>query len=165
MDFRRVVGARLNGRGGMQTKWVRRSLGLAIAGLMLTATVNAAEPAAATPATSVTVQGVQVAIDPITGQLVAPTAEQRAALSRAMLEQAAAAPAARAGLRRAASPRNEAEAQQTLRTIRLQSGGQAVGMEVPESLMSSLVAERRADGSVSIHHQGDSRQTATEVTQ
>jgi hypothetical protein len=38
-------------------------------------------------------------------------------------------------------------------------------MEVPESLMSSLVAERRADGSVSIHHQGDSQQAATEVTQ
>ena len=149
----------------MQTKWVRRSLGLAIAGLMLSAAANAAEPPAATSATSVTVQGVQVAIDPVTGQLVAPTAEQRAALSRAMLEQAAAAPATRSALRRAAVPRNEAEARQTTRTIRLQNGGQAVGMAVPESLMSSLVAERHADGSVSIHHQGDSRQAATEVTQ
>ena len=149
----------------MQTKWVRRSLGLAIAGLMLATVVNATEPAAATPAASVMVQGVQVAIDPATGQLVAPTAEQRAALSRAMLEQAATAPAARAGLRGAASPRNEAEARRTIRTIRLQNGGQAVGMEVPESLMSSLVAERHADGSVSIHHQGDSQQAATEVSQ
>ena len=148
----------------MQTKWVRRSLGLAIAGLMLSAAANAAEPPAATSATSVTVQGVQVAIDPVTGQLVAPTAEQRAALSRAMLEQAAA-PAARSALRGAAVPRNEAEARQTTRTIRLQNGGQAVGMAVPESLMSSLVAERHADGSVNIHHQGDSQRAATEVTQ
>ena len=106
-----------------------------------------------------------MAIDPVTGQLVAPTAEQRAALSRAMLEQAATAPAARAGLRGATSPRNEVEARRTTRTIRLKNGGQAVGMEVPESLMSSLVAERHADGSVSIHHQGDSQRAATEVTQ
>jgi hypothetical protein len=82
-----------------------------------------------------------------------------------MLEQAANAPAARARQRGPAIPRNEAEARQTLHTIRLKNGGQAVGMEVPESLMSSLVAERRADGSVSIHHQGDSQQAATEVTQ
>ncbi|WP_449426576.1 post-PEP-CTERM-1 domain-containing protein [Rhodanobacter lindaniclasticus] len=112
-----------------------------------------------------TVQGVQVAIDPATGQLVAPTAEQRAALSRAMLEQSAAAPAARSARRANAAPRDEAEARQTLHTIRLQNGGHALGMEVPESLMSSLAAERRADGSLSIHHQGESGQAAAEVTQ
>ena len=78
---------------------------------------------------------------------------------------AANARAARAGLRGTAVPRNEAEALQTMRTIRLKDGGQALGMEVPESLMSSLEAERRADGSVSIHHAGDAQQAATEVTQ
>lgn len=150
----------------MDTKRAMRNSGLALAGLFMATAVGAAEPQTATQDTAVTVQGVQVAIDPATGQLVAPTAEQRAALSRAMLEQqSAAAPAAR-GMRRVdATPRNEAEAQQTLRTIRLQNGGQALGMEVPESLMSSLVAERRADGSLNIHHQGDSPQAATEVTQ
>ena len=149
----------------MDTKRAMRNSGLAVAGLLMAAAVSATEPQATTPGTSVTVQGVQVAIDPATGQLVAPTAEQRAALSRAMLEQSAAAPAARSLRRGNATPRTEAEAQQTLRTIRLQNGGQALGMEVPESLMSSLVAERRADGSLSIHHQGDSQSAATEVSQ
>ena len=149
----------------MDTKRAMRNSGLEIAGLFMAAAVSAAEPQTATQDTSVTVQGVQVAIDPATGQLVAPTAEQRAALSRAMLEQSASAPAARGARRADATPRNEAEAQQTLRTIRLQSGGQALGMEVPESLMSSLVAERRADGSLNIHHQGESPQATAEVTQ
>lgn len=148
----------------MDTKRAMRNSGLAIAGLFMVTAVSAAEPQTASQDTPVTVQGVQVAIDPATGQLVAPTAEQRAALSRAMLEQAAA-PAARGARRADATPRNEAEAQQTLRTIRLQNGGQALGMEVPESLMSSLVAERRADGSLNIHHQGESPQAAAEVTQ
>lgn len=148
----------------MDTKRAMRNSGLAIAGLFMATAVSAAEPQTATQDTPVTVQGVQVAIDPATGQLVAPTAEQRAALSRAMLEQAAA-PAARGARRADATPRNEAEAQQTLRTIRLRNGGQALGMEVPESLMSSLVAERRADGSLSIHHQGESPQATAEVTQ
>jgi hypothetical protein len=149
----------------MDTKRAMRNSGLAVAGLLMAVAVSATEPQATTPGTSVTVQGVQVAIDPATGQLVAPTAEQRAALSRAMLEQSAAAPAARSLRRGNATPRNEAEAQQTLRTIRLQNGGQALGMEVPESLMSSLVAERRADGSLNVHHQGDSQSAATEVSQ
>lgn len=149
----------------MDTKRAMRNSGLAIAGLFMAVAVSAAEPQTATQDTSVTVQGVQVAIDPATGQLVAPTAEQRAALSRAMLEQSASAPAARGARRADATPRNEAEAQQTLRTIRLQSGGKALGMEVPESLMSSLVAERRADGSLNIHHQGESPQATVEVTQ
>lgn len=148
----------------MDTKRAMRNSGLAIAGLFMVTAVSAAEPQTASQDTPVTVQGVQVAIDPATGQLVAPTAEQRAALSRAMLEQAAA-PAARGARRADATPRNEAEAQQTLRTIRLQNGGQALGMEVPESLMSSLVAERRADGSLNIHHQGEGPQAAAEVTQ
>ncbi|CAM5635900.1 hypothetical protein RLIN73S_06215 [Rhodanobacter lindaniclasticus] len=149
----------------MDTKRTARNSSLAIAGLLMAAGMSAAEPQAATQDTSVTVQGVQVAIDPATGQLVAPTAEQRAALSRAMLEQSAAAPAARSARRANAAPRDEAEARQTLHTIRLQNGGHALGMEVPESLMSSLAAERRADGSLSIHHQGESGQAAAEVTQ
>jgi hypothetical protein len=153
----------------MRSKILPRTIAPMLLGLLVVAgAATAAEqkpaPSPTAPA-SINMQGVQVAIDPATGRLVAPTAEQRAALSRAMLEQAANAPAARARQRGPAIPRNEAEARQTLHTIRLKHGGQAVGMEVPESLMSSLVAERRADGSVSIHHQGDSQQAATEVTQ
>ncbi|MEO5812142.1 MAG: hypothetical protein ABIU96_13840 [Rhodanobacter sp.] len=147
---------------------VIRTAGLALAGLFVAAGASAAEPAAPTPPadTSVVVQGVQVAIDPVTGRLVAPTAAQRDALSRAMLEPPVAnARAARGGQHGKAAPRNEAEALQTVRTIRLKNGGQALGMELPESLMSNLEAERHADGSVSIHHAGDTRQAATEVTQ
>lgn len=113
---------------------------------------------------SVTVQGVQVAISP-NGRLVAPTAEQRAALSRAMLKQAAAAPRTGA-LGEPAAPRNEAEARATFRTFKLRNGHGAMGMALPENRMSSLVAERRSDGSLSIHHEGDvpSAPSSTEVT-
>jgi hypothetical protein len=39
-------------------------------------------------------------------------------------------------------------------------------MALPENRMNSLVAERRADGSLSIHHAGDvpSAPSSTEVT-
>ncbi len=141
--------------------------GLALAGLFVGAAVQAAEPpvVAQTPS-SVTVQGVQVAIDPATGQLVAPTAKQRAALSRAMLRQAAITPRKFDTLGQPAAPRNEKEARATFRTIPLKSGHEAVGMQLPENLMSSLVAERQADGSVSIHHAGDTptAPVAAEVT-
>src|SRR3546814_1561430 len=73
----------------MDTKWVARGSGLALAGLIMATAATATEPQAAAQEASVTVQGVQVAISPTTGQLVAPTAEQRAALSRAMLQQSA----------------------------------------------------------------------------
>lgn len=143
-----------------------RTTGLALAGLFVVAAAHAAEPQATAPVdTAVTVQGVQVAIDPVTGRLVAPTAAQRQALSRAMSQRAAQAPAAGA-LGQPAVPRNEIEAHTTFRTIQLKSGHQAVGMALPENLMSSLVAERGADGSLHIHHQGDGHAAAApEVSQ
>lgn len=149
----------------MDTTWVVRGSGLALAGLIMATAATAAEPQVAAQATSVTVQGVQVAISP-TGQLVAPTAEQRAALSRAMLQQSASASPKTGMLGQSAAPRNEAEARATFRTIKLRNGRTAVGMALPENLMSSLVAERRADGRLSIHHAGDtpSAPAAVEVT-
>ncbi|MEO7073153.1 MAG: hypothetical protein ABI300_09450 [Rhodanobacter sp.] len=144
----------------MDTKWVMRGSALALAGLFMATTAQAVEPSAATQE-QVTVQGVQVAIDPATGQLVAPTAAQRAALSRAMLQRANNQPRTLDTLGQPAAPRTEAEARATFRAIRLKSGHQAVGMALPESLMSSLVAERRADGSLSIHHAGDVPAPAT----
>ena len=151
----------------MRSKILARAAAPMLLGLLVVAaTATAAEqkPSAATP-TSMNVQGVQVAIDPATGRLVEPTAEQRAALSRAMLEESINAPAARSGPRGTAAPRNEAEARRTLRTFRLKDGRRAMGMEVPENLMNNLRAERAADGSLHIHHEGDTPQTATEVTQ
>lgn len=150
----------------MYKNMVIRTTGLALASLFVAAAANAAETQTPAPTgTAVTVQGVQVAIDPATGRLVAPTAAQREALSRVMVQRAAQAPA-RSAPGQPAMPRNEAEAHTTFRTIQLKNGLQAVGMELPENLMSSLVAERRSDGSLRIHHEGDSRPAgAPEVNQ
>ncbi len=150
----------------MQKKVMVTATMLALSALFVVAAAHAADQKAAAPsATSVNVQGVQVAIDPATGRLVAPSAAQRAALSRAMVENAASGAARPRSALGHAIPRNEAEARATFRTIRLKNGHSAVGMDVPENLMSSLVAERHADGSLSIHHAGDETQTKTvEVT-
>lgn len=148
----------------MNTKrWVRGS-SLVLVGVVMAGVVNAAEPQTAAPQTTLAVQGVQVAIDPATGHLVAPTAAQRAALSRAMLRQAAAAPQNTRGP--SVPPRDEAEARKTFHTFQLKNGHRAVGMALPENLMSSLVVERQADGSLSVHHAGDAPMAvaAQEVT-
>lgn len=143
---------------------VIRATGLALATLLVAAAANAAEaPPAPSTDSSVTVQGVQVAIDPATGRLVTPTAAQRNALSHAV-QRAAQTPVRAVG--QPVVPRNEAEARATFRTIHLKNGRTAVGMALPENLISNLVAERRADGSLSIHHEGDSAPAAApEVSQ
>lgn len=150
----------------MQKKFTAQAIGLVLAGMFVAGAASAAEKTPAAPAqaaASVNLQGVQVAIDPATGRLMEPTAAQRAALSQAMQQRAqrnAVAPR-----QPGAAPRNEAEARATLRTVRLNNGRTVVGMDLPEDLMSSLVAERNADGSLSIHHAGDtSAPTAVEVT-
>lgn len=138
----------------MQKKVIVRAIGLALSGLLVAMAANAAEQTAAQPTpASVSFQGVQVAIDPSTGRLVAPTAAQRAALSKAMLGSAKMQVAGQAK-----RPQTEADALKTLK--RSSKGRYAASMQVPESMMSSLVAERRADGSVSIHHQDEAAPTA-----
>lgn len=152
----------------MHNKIMIQAIGLALSGLLVAGTAIAADQKAPPAAeTSVTVQGVQVAIDPVTGRLVAPTAAQRAALSRAMVERSASSRdlRSRAGLSGSAAPADEAAARKTFHTFRLKNGHQAVGMALPENLMSSIVAERRTDGSLNIHHEGDTNDSrATEVT-
>ena len=117
---------------------------------------------------SVMFQGVQVSIDPATGRLREPTAAERAALTQTMLhEQALQSVAPRQPGQR---PRTAAEAQATLRHGR---SGSKVGMlmQVPESQMNYLSAEKRADGSLNIHHQDEGNVShaapaaAQEVTQ
>ena len=148
----------------MLKKSMAQALGLVLAGVFVTGVAQAADQSATTaPEAAVYVQGVQVAIDPATGQLVEPTVAQRTALSRAMATRAAMLAPRSIGTR--AAPRNEAEAAATLHTIQLKNGRTAVGMALPENLMSSLVAERRADGTLNIHHQGDDNAAkAVEVT-
>lgn len=148
----------------MQKKSMAQALGLVLAGVFVVTAAQATDPGAVSvQEATVYVQGVQVAIDPATGHLVEPTAAQRTALSKAMAARAAI--AAPRSIGATAIPRDEIEARKTFRTITLKNGRKAVGMTLPENLMSSVVAERRADGSLSIHHEGDNDSAKTvEVT-
>ena len=103
-------------------------------------------------------QGVQVAIDPATGHVRAPTAAERQALSNSRLNKST---GSVAGQR----PRNESEALSTLRVNR--RGRINMSVQVPENQFNYLTAQRNADGSVSIRHEGDADHDAApqEVTQ
>lgn len=137
----------------MQKKVMVRAVGLMLSGLLVAGVANAADQSSAAQGqATANVQGVQVAIDPATGRLVAPTAAQRAALSKAMGAQLGSA-TLRTTRDKSQRPRTEAEALKTLK--RSSTGRYAASMQVPESLMSGLVAERRPDGSIAIHHQDE----------
>lgn len=102
--------------------------------------------------------GVQVAIDPATGHVRAPTADERRALSNARLNTRSTGSVA--GQR----PRNESEALSTLKINRRGRLGRS--LQVPESQFNYLTAQRNADGSISIRHEGDADHAAApqEVT-
>lgn len=145
----------------MREKTMIQSAGLVVAGLLLAGAlpVSAAEQTAEPQQPTVAVQGVQVAIDPTTGRLVAPSDAQRAALSAAMLKQVTT-PGVQADQR----PLTTDDAAKTLK--RSTTGRYSAVMQVPESLISGLVAVRQADGSVAIHHQGEEPSAkAQEVTE
>lgn len=131
----------------MHEKTVIQAIGLSLTVMSLSAIVPvwAAEKASGT----VAVQGVQVAIDPASGQLVEPSDAQRQALSAAMLSQ----PSRLSTKSVQQRPKTEAEAARTLK--RSSTGRYSAVMQLPESLSNSLVAEKQADGSIAIHHQGE----------
>jgi hypothetical protein len=141
----------------MTSRTLAQAIGLVLTGVF---TVAGAVHAAETPATQATPQvrsvqaGQQVAIDPATGKIRAPTDAERAAYSKAF----------QARQSRVSSfstqPRTNADAKTTLRTVTLHSGAKATGMRLPQERMSSVVATRAADGSISIHHEGDNAQIA-----
>lgn len=103
--------------------------------------------------------GLQVAIDPVTGHVRAPTAAERQAFGNA---HATSQPAGSVAGQR---PRNESEALSTLRVNKRGPLGRS--LQVPESQFNYLTAERNADGSISIRHEGDADHDAApqEVTQ
>jgi acyl-CoA thioesterase FadM len=140
----------------MYSRTLAQAAGLVLTGVFTLATaVHAAEaPKTAAPQT-VVVQGVQVAIDPATGRLREPTAEERAALSKAFGAQSVSAAKLSAG-----QPRTAAEAKSTFRSVSLDNGVRAKAVRVPQELMSSVVAERQPDGSLSIHHDDHGVQAA-----
>ena len=131
----------------------------AVATLAASGAATAAQPMSKAKPSTVAYQGVQVAIDPATGRLRAPTTAERQALSNAILRDQAARPAA--GQR----PRTESEALSTLKINR--KGRLGMSMQVPDSQFNYLTAERNADGTISIRHEGDGESPAPqqEVTQ
>ncbi len=141
----------------MTSRTLAQAVGLVLTGIF---TVAGAVHAAETPSTQTTphvrsVQaGQQVAIDPVTGKVRAPTDAERAAYSKAF----------QARQSRVSSfstqPRTNADAKSTIRTVNLHSGAKATGMRLPQERMSSVVATRAADGSVSIHHDDHGAQVA-----
>lgn len=98
----------------------------------------------------VTVAGVKVGIDAETGQLRPLTASESAQLDQA-LTQGQAARVAPAMAKTFAAPADAAAARATVR--RSAHGG--VSVKVPESLMTSLTAQRDASGQLVIQHSGD----------
>jgi len=135
----------------MTSRTLAQALGLVLTGMF---TVAGAAYAADTPATQATPkatagQAMQVvAIDPATGKLRAPTAAERAAYSKAAQVRQNRVSAL------TGQPRTNADAVKTSRKITLHSGAKATGMRLPQERMSSVVATREADGTLSIHHDG-----------
>lgn len=133
----------------MTSRTLAQALGLVLTGMF---TVAGAAYAAETPATQAKPQATAgqamqvVAIDPATGKLRAPTAAERAAYSKAAQARQSRVSAL------TGQPRTNADALKTARTVTLRSGGKATGMRLPQERMSSVVATRQADGSLSIHH-------------
>jgi hypothetical protein len=141
----------------MTSRTLAQAIGLVLTGIFTVAgAVHAAETPAiqATPQVRAVQAGQQVAIDPATGKIRAPTDAERAAYSKAF----------QARQNRVTSlstqPRTNADAVKTARKVTLQSGAKATGMRLPQERMSSVVATRAADGSISIHHDDHGAQVA-----
>jgi outer membrane receptor for ferric coprogen and ferric-rhodotorulic acid len=118
-------------------------------GLMLMAAFATVSMAGEDRSATLATQNQQVTFrDPATGQARAPTAAELAELSRIAGQQAAAQPPS-------AGPVTEADARATMRKVRLSTGLEVTVMDVPQSLETSLVAERGADGKYRVHHAGD----------
>ncbi len=115
---------------------------LLLAGLTVGFAAQAGEATTADTA-PVYFNGVTVAIDPATGRLRAPTPAEQAALRRN-------APKAARGPSASGMPRNQAEANKTIRRL---ADGSVMAL-VPEDLMSQVVAVQRPDGTIQIQHIG-----------
>jgi hypothetical protein len=132
----------------MTSRTLAQAIGLVLTGMLIAGAAQAADKPSpqTTPQVRAVQAGQQVAIDPVTGAIRAPTDAERAAYSKAF----------QARQNRVTSlstqPRTNADAVKTTRKVTLQGGAKATGMRLPQERMSSVVATRAADGSISIHH-------------
>jgi len=140
----------------MTSRTLAQAFGLVLTGMLMAGAAQAADTPStqAAPKVRAVQAGQQVAIDPVTGAIRAPTDAERAAYSKAF----------QARQSRASSlstpPRTNADAVKTMRKVTLRSGAKATGMRLPQERMSSVVATRAADGSISIHHDDHGAQAA-----
>jgi hypothetical protein len=140
----------------MTSRTLAQAIGLVLTGMLMVGAAQAAE----TPSTQTTphvraVQaGQQVAIDPATGAIRAPTDAERAAYSKAFQARQSRVSSL------STQPRTNADAVKTMRKVTLHSGAKATGMRLPQERMTSVVATRAADGSISIHHDDHGAQAA-----
>jgi hypothetical protein len=140
----------------MTSRTLAQAIGLVLTGMLMAGAAQAADTPStqATPKVRAVQAGQQVAIDPVTGAIRAPTDAERAAYSKAF----------QARQNRVSSlstqPRTNADAKTTIRKVTLHSGAKATGIRLPQERMSSVVATRAADGSISIHHDDHGAQVA-----
>jgi hypothetical protein len=141
----------------MTSRTLAQALGLVLTGMF---TVAGAAFAADTPSTQAAPkaaagQSLQVvAIDPATGKVRAPTAAERAAYAKAAQVRQSRVSAL------TGQPRTNADAVKTARKVTLRNGAKATGMRLPQERMSSVIATRAADGSLTIHHDDHGAQAA-----
>jgi hypothetical protein len=141
----------------MTSRTLAQALGLVLTGMF---TVAGAAYAADTPSTQAAPkaaagQSLQVvAIDPATGKVRAPTAAERAAYAKAAQVRQSRVSAL------TGQPRTNADAVKTARKVTLRNGAKATGMRLPQERMSSVIATRAADGSLTIHHDDHGAQAA-----
>ncbi|PTR35185.1 hypothetical protein C8J98_101448 [Luteibacter sp. OK325] len=140
----------------MTSRTLAQAIGLVLTGMLMAGAAQAADTPStqATPKVRAVQAGQQVAIDPVTGAIRAPTDAERAAYSKAFQARQSRVTSL------STQPRTNADAKTTIRKVTLQSGGKATGMRLPQERMSSVVATRAADGSISIHHDDHGAQVA-----
>jgi len=140
----------------MTSRTLAQAVGLVLTGMLIAGAAHAADKPSnpATPQVRAVQAGQQVAIDPATGKIRAPTDAERAAYSKAFQARQSRVSSL------STQPRTNADAVKTMRKVTLRSGGKATGVRLPQERMSSVVATRAADGSISIHHDDHGAQAA-----
>lgn len=134
----------------MTSRTLAQAVGLVLTGMFTAAGAAYAADAPSKPSTAhAGAASVQVAIDPTTHQLRAPTDAERAAYAKAMQQRQSRVSAF------SSQPLTRADAARTVRTVNFGNGIHGTAVKVPQEMMSSVVATRNADGTISIHHDGD----------